>query len=79
MWSTRPLHEAHGWSWSFSPAPGIDESTAPVDRFLALVNGWKSVNGLPVRSPNPLSAMMRNREWDQKPLHDLLSRPDVTL
>jgi hypothetical protein len=75
----RALHEARGWSWSFSPAPGIDESTAPVGRFLALVNGWKSVNGLPVRSPNPLSAMMRNREWDQKPFHDLLSRSDVTL
>jgi Domain of unknown function (DUF4132) len=74
----KALYEARGWNW-FRPDPGIDESTAPVDRFLALINGSKTVNGLPIRSPDPLSAMMRNREWDQKPFSDLLSRPDFTL
>ena len=73
----KALFAARGWSW-FTAHPTIDKSTA-VDRFLALVNGGESANGLPVRSPNPLSAMMRSRTWDQQPFRDLLSRPDFTL
>ena len=65
----KALFEARGWNWSW-PRPTIDESTA-VNRFLALVNGGGKVD--------PFSPMMRNREWDQKPLRDLLCRPDFTL
>jgi hypothetical protein len=73
----KALFAERGWSW-FMPQPSIEESTA-VDHFLALVNGAVSANGLPVRSPNPLSPMMRNRTWDQQAFRDLLSRPEFTL
>jgi hypothetical protein len=66
----KALFEARGWRW-FTPHPTIDESNA-VDRFLALVNGDSE-------GADPLSPMMHNREWDQKPLTDLLSCPDFTL
>jgi hypothetical protein len=65
----KALFEARGWNFSWS-RPTIDESTV-VDRFLKLVNGGGKVD--------PLSPMMRNREWDQKSLRDLLSRRDFTL
>jgi hypothetical protein len=71
----KALYAERGWHW-YAPLPTL-ELTA-VDRFLALVNGGVSPNGLPVHSPNPLSPMMRNRAWDQKAFNDLLARPDLT-
>jgi hypothetical protein len=62
------LYRARNWNW-FRPHPLVDESAA-VDCFLKLVNGEDDVN--------PLSAMMRNKTWEQKALHDLFSRPDFT-
>lgn len=72
------LYRARNWNW-FRPQPRIDESTA-VDRFLMLVNGTANASGLGHgEGVNPLSAMMRNRKWEQTALHDLLSRPDFTV
>src|SRR5262249_50711618 len=61
-----------GWRWnSVWRHRRIDKNSA-VDGFLALVNGGG-------KGDNSLAPMMCNREWDQKALRDLLSRPDFTL